>query len=394
MINPAKDKKKCSACGACINVCHHKAITMSEDEYGFMIPIVDTSKCINCNLCDKVCPMNTPPSNKPIIAYAAAWKNKDIIKSASGGMFAAFASYIIQQKGVVFGCVLENINGKQTPIIKSAHSLKDLQSMFGSKYVQANTLNTYTEAKELLLKNIQVLYSGTPCQIAGLKSFLKKDYSNLITIDLICHGTPNAKMFQAYLTHTEEKEKISIKGFTFRDKSKGWGSYYYKYYFLDTKQQLNSKVKKYTSSIYYRLFLASAIFRDSCYYCPYATQKRVSDITIGDFWGIEKEYPELITKKSGIFNIADGISCILINSEKGKLIWNSIESTTINTSIEINKILKYNHQLVNPSSIYPFRQIYLDSFKAGGYPQLIKKFYEKEWKSIIRMYLFNWNLIT
>jgi len=197
-------------------------------------------------------------------------------------------------------------------------------------------------------------------------------------------------MFQSYLTYIEEKEKISIKSFTFRDKSKGWGSYYYKYYFLDTKQQLNSKVKKYTSSIYYRLFLASAIFRDSCYYCPYATQKRVSDITIGDFWGIEKEHPELIREKGGIFNIADGVSCILINSEKGKLFWNCMESTTINTTIDINEIIKYNHQLVNPSSLYPFRQIYLDSFKAGAYSQLVKTFYRKEWKSIIKTILLGW----
>lgn len=390
MINPIKDKEKCCACGACINVCHHKAITMGEDEHGFIIPIVNTSKCTSCNLCDKVCPMNAPILNEPIITYAAAWKNQNIIKSASGGIFAALATHIIQQKGVIFGCVLENIKGTPTPIIRSAHNLKDLQSMLGSKYVQASTLNTYTEVKELLQKDIQVLYSGTPCQIAGLKSFLRKEYSNLITIDLICHGTPSAKLFQSYLTYIEKKEKISIKNFIFRDKSKGWGSFYYKYYFLTPKQQLKCKVKKYTNSIYYRLFLASAIYRDSCYYCPFANVKRVSDITIGDFWGIEKEYPELNTINGGIFNFAKGVSCVLINTEKGKLFWDNTKSTIISVPTDINKISKYNHQLTSPSPEYPLRQIYLDSFKTGGYPHLVNTFYKKEWKTIIRSYLLGW----
>lgn len=364
---------------------------MSEDEYGFMLPIVDISKCVNCGLCEKICPMNiiTPP-NTPMAVFASSWNSQDITKSASGGVFAALASYIIHKKGIVFGCALENIKGKHTPIIKSACNLKDLQSLLGSKYIQADTLNTYSEVKELLKKNIQVLYSGTPCQIAGLKHFLRRNYDNLITVDLICHGTPNAKMFQSYISYLENKKQRAVKDFIFRDKSKGWGNFYYRYSFLNKRKKLKIIVKKYTSSVYYRLFLSSAIYRDSCYYCPYATLKRISDITIGDFWGIEKEYPELDISKGGNFNFKKGISCVSINTKKGSFVWNEIQSIITSIPVDINKVIKYNHQLEYPSPLNPLRQIYLDAFKSGGYSSLVKIFYKKEWRSILRMYLFGW----
>lgn len=391
MIDPIKDKTKCCACGACINICHHNAITMSEDEYGFMLPTVDVSKCVDCGLCEKVCPMNiTTPPNKPIVAYASSWNSQNIVKSASGGVFAALASYIIQKKGIVFGCTLENIKDKHTPIIKSVCNLEDLQSLLGSKYVQADTLNTYNEVKELLNKNFRVLYSGTPCQIAGLKRFLRRDYDNLITVDLICHGTPNMKMFQSYISYIENKEQGAVKDFVFRDKSKGWGTFYYRYSFLTKKNKLKIIIREYTSSVYYRLFLSSAIYRDSCYYCPYATLKRISDITIGDFWGIEKEYPELDISKGGKLNFKKGISCVFINTERGSRVWSEIQSMVSSIPVDIDKIVKYNHQLETPSSLPPLRQIYLDAFKSGGYSSLVKIFYKEEWKSILRMYLFGW----
>lgn len=380
MISEIVSKKLCTGCGACVNICNHNAIKITEDKYGFLTPVIELSKCINCGLCDKVCPINSSKLSSPIEVYAAKWNSPNIKKCASGGMFGVMATEVIQQNGIVFGCSLKNNLGEFYPIIKSVSNLKDLHFLFGSKYIQSDTLVTYTEVRNLLKENRLILFSGTPCQIAGLKGFLKnKDYPNLITIDIICHGTPNAKIFQSYISYIEKKRNIKIIDYVFRDKKQGWGNYYYNYTYVDKYSRIKHKTKKYTHSIYYKLFISSAINRDSCYKCKFATSKRVSDITIGDFWGIMKEYPEFVKDKSMLSN---GISCILVNSKKGKLFWDQIKNNCTYYNVEYNNIIKHNHQLMYPSKVNCYRKDYLNSFVNGGYNKMVITYYSKEWKSI------------
>lgn len=386
MIDIIVSQKKCTACGACLNICAHNAIKMTEDKYGYLIPYVDTNKCIECGLCVKICPINSAKKFNPIKTYGASWDNNNITKCASGGIFGSMATYIIQQGGIAFGCSLKNFNGEISPIIRSVNNTIDLQLLLGSKYIQSNTLNTFNEVKKLLKEGKTVLYSGTPCQIAGLKCFLRnKEYPNLITIDFICHGTPNARIFQSYINYLEEKNKIKIEDYKFRDKTKGWGKFYYSYTFRTQSGKIKKSVRKFTTSIYYRLFLSSTIYRDSCYSCQFANPQRVSDITIGDFWGIEKEYNHLISNKS-LFN--KGISCVIINTNKGLSFWENTKASFTYFPAEYDKIIKYNHQLKNPSQPNNNRQDYLNSFVKGGYKGIVSSFYKKEWISLIKELIF------
>lgn len=386
MINPILDKKKCCACSACVQICKHNAIVMAEDEYGFVYPIIDQSLCVDCGLCEKVCPMNNNFTQTPIETFACAWKNNDIVNCASGGVFSCTASHIISQEGVAFGCILKNIEEKKIVQIESAHDFSKLQQMQGSKYVQADVKNTFQEAKRTLDNGTLVLYSGTPCQIAGLKNYLRRDYENLYTIDLICHGVPNAKIFQSYIAYLEKQKKQKIVDFKFRDKKKKWGIYCYHYCYNKGKTMKHS-YKDYTRSIYYTLFLSSAIHRDSCYSCPFAKKERTGDITIGDCWGVEKEHPEWDSLNGGDIDFTKGVSCVLINTPKGKKLWELIKNDIIHHPMEFEKISKYNHQLLSPSRLHPHRTTYLEHFKKEGYKGLIKSYYFKEYKSIIKTFL-------
>ena len=220
--NLFENKKDCCACGACLNICPKEAISLKQDEYGFLYPEIDEYLCIRCELCKKVCAFqNVEEDNVPISTFAAISKNRNQAKnSASGGIFAAIAQYVINNNGIVYGAAFDDSwNVKHIGI----EHIEDLIKLQGSKYTQSNTDTTFIEVKKMLALGKQVLYSGTPCQIAGLKKYLGKDYTNLITIDIICHGVPSNKMFKDYLSYLEAKNNAKIQNFKFRDKKTGWG---------------------------------------------------------------------------------------------------------------------------------------------------------------------------
>ncbi|MBE6149304.1 MAG: 4Fe-4S dicluster domain-containing protein [Firmicutes bacterium] len=370
------DKEKCCGCGACANICPKNAICMVEDEYGFVYPQIDETKCIKCGLCSKVCAYN---EQKKMIesqeSYMAVSKNEEIlINSASGGVFFSIAKNIIEKKGVVFGCSMENdVDGNMEPCHVKVTDINGLKKLQGSKYVQSNIKQIYKEVKQELINNKFVLFSGTPCQVSALKSYLGKlDQEKLYTIDLICHGVPSSRMFKDYIKYLEHKNKIKITGFKFRDKSKGWGLFA-KISFIKGNKKVE-KIFPCISSSFYQLFLDSLIYRKNCYSCPFAGNNRIGDITIGDYWGIEQEHAEYFKKYK--LNSAKGISCAIINNTKGKKLIDEFSQGLLILESEFEKIQMHNKQLNKPSEYNSNRELVLKLYKNNGYGS-VDKWYKK-----------------
>lgn len=380
MIQLYKEYKDCCGCGACEQICPHHAISLNANSEGFIFPQINTALCTNCGVCIKTCNFEKAIINTPQKVIAASWNSWQIKNSASGGLFATMAKYILMNKGIVYGCSMEK-KEKLTPFIRRIKDINEIILLQGSKYVQSFVGESYIDVRDNLKKGKIVLYSGTPCQIAGLYGFLQgKSYKNLTTIDIICHGVPSAKMFQEYIAYLENKKHINIHDFKFRTKTKGWGLYYY-YYYTNKQGKEKQYINHYTSSIYYRMFLEGAIYRESCYNCPFARKERVADITIGDCWGIEKEYPNLLTENGGVFDSHKGISLVLLNTSKGYNLFNQLTDIE-KKDIALDNIARYNQQLNHPSILPSYRKAYLQCFKKDGYKAL-QKLYLKDNKKVL-----------
>lgn len=363
------DKKQCCGCSSCANVCPKNAINMQEDEYGFLYPSIDNERCIRCGLCVKRCGFqNDNQLNEPRATYAATTCNTDIKQSSSGGVFASLATSIINDGGVVFGCSLELIDGILTPIHKPVNSLAQLGDLLGSKYIQSYIGDSYKNARAYLEKGTIVLFCGTPCQIDGLKNYLSKSYSNLLLVELVCHGVPSARMFQSYISVLSNNLHGAIKYFNFRDKEFGWDPC------ASATVIHGRRVKKVKihagQSSYFNLFLNSAICRDSCYSCKYASQKRASDITIGDYWGIEKEHPNLLIRNGGTIDTKKGVSFMIINTANGQKYFDQYKSGLIIYDSDYEKASKRNDQLVHPIIEHNLR------------PEILTLFAQEGWKAV------------
>lgn len=336
-INSIGIKKKCTGCRMCEQICPKGAIKISENKEGFLEPIVDKKKCINCGLCLRRCPQHNDIINRnvPIKCYAAKNKNKiELINGSSGSIFAIIANYVLESNGEVYGATFQKDLKVKTTM---ANDKEKLNELMGSKYIQSDTNSTFKQVKLSLEKNVLVLYVGTPCQIAGLKSFLNKEYENLITIDLVCHGVPSNKLFQKYIQSIEKKFNSKIEQYYFRNKEKnGWG--------LNIKIKFENGKTKYSKANldpYFKTFLDGKTYREVCYNCKYANLNRVGDITLADFWGIEKEHPD--------FNSDLGASAVLINSKKGKDIFEEVRNNLFTKETNISKIIKENRNLTMPT---------------------------------------------
>lgn len=369
-------KEKCCGCGACMNACPQKAISMQEDEYGFLYPQIDTNACIKCGACKRVCNFQyKTEENAPIQTFAACAKSEGVLKkSASGGAFSVLAIAILSKGGVVFGAAFDKTWRVCHIGIGSVEKLYKLQ---GSKYVQSNVGTTYQQVKRMLKEGRTVLYSGTPCQIAGLYGYLGKNDPNLLTVDLICHGVPNQRMFLDYLKTFGE-----IEYFTFRDKSLGWG--------INGGVMIKGKKKKQkiwqSTSAYLYYFSQGFIYRESCYQCKYACQHRPSDITVGDYWGIEKQHPDHLGKNG--FDTKKGISVIIANTEKGA---EAIRECTQYIDLKesaFEKAAAGNAQLIRPTVKKPQRQEILDLYAKHGWGAVAERFKKnmgiKRYKSVIK----------
>lgn len=341
-----KDKKDCCGCNACAQRCPKQCITMQSDNEGFLYPVVDTSSCINCGLCEKVCPIiNQNEPQKPVKVFAAYNKNEEIrLQSSSGGIFTLLAEETIKKGGVVFGVRFDN---EWMPVFDYTEAIDGIAPFRGSKYAQATVGTAYKDAETFLKSGREVLFTGTPCQIAGLKKYLRKEYDNLLAVDIICHGVPSPKVWKMYLKETsckliqsspndESKEyKSYITDIAFRNKSTGWKNFSF-------LLKLNSPAKKedkttifselFYKNSYMRAFLNDTILRPSCYSCPAKQSKSHSDITIADFWGIDKIDPS--------FDDDKGCGLIFINTTKGDSIYNKLD--IISKEKEFDEAVLYN----------------------------------------------------
>ena len=317
--------------------------------------------------------------------YVAVSNDKhQIKKSASGGIFAALATYLLSLGGVVYGASLKHENGKFVVFHREVTSIKALHELQGSKYVQSDIGNCFKEIRNHLSSNRIVLFSGTPCgtpcQCAGLKAFLRKDYSNLFLVDIICHGVPNQQFFNDYIDFEFSKLR-GIKHFLFRDKSKGWelrGRIDY--------DKNKSKTIVAGSSSYYSLFLDAQIYRENCYSCKYANDHRPGDLTIGDYWGIQNEHPELIGEK---FNIKDGISCIISNTDKGEHLLAEVKEYITLEKSTYEKVARRNAQLCHPSVLGRYRSKIFKLYKDKGYKAVNIFFLKTYTLQILIHYVFN-----
>ena len=330
---------KCTGCRMCVQICPVKAIDMKENEEGFLEPIINKEKCIKCSLCFKRCPQlnDVEILEKNDRPQVLAVKNKNIEeqkKSSSGGIFSVLARYVLENNGAVYGaCFDEEFKLKHIRIDKQ----ESLYKLRGSKYLQSNIKNTFELVKNDLNNGVKVLYVGTPCQIAGLKNYLGKDYEDLLLIDLVCHGVPSQKLFDKYLTWLKKKNNSSIIEYEFRSKEKkSWG--------LNLKVKFKSGKERYIPANldpYYKAFLNGSTYRECCYNCKYAKIERVGDITIADYWGIEKEHPDFYDK--------NGVSAVIINTNAGFKAFENIKDEVEYRDSEIEKIIAKNKNLQEPT---------------------------------------------
>jgi len=379
-------KQMCCGCEACVSVCTKQAISMKSDDYGFIYPSIDEKLCIYCGICKKVCAFQTiVEENEPKGCYAACNKNEiQLSISSSGGAFSAIATDFLENGGVVFGATLEKecnntTDGEMKLVPKhvAIHELKDMVKLQGSKYVQSYIRDTYKEAKKYLLEGRRVLFSGTPCQIAGLKTFLYKKYENLLTVDIICHGVPNADFFKAYLSLLEKKMGGKIVDFKFRDKTKGWESMIGKVTVQMKWGGVKTKTVYVDESSYYNLFLKGLIHRESCYECKYACRNRPADITIGDYWGIQHEHSEILSDTKGPYSVEKGISCIVVNTTDGIKWINKNRSRLHLVESKFEKIGYKNGNLYHPCTKPQIREKVMDIYSKQGYVGVDKFFYKK-----------------
>ena len=324
------NKKLCSGCGACCNICPKQCISMDADKEGFLYPVIDNTKCIGCGKCRKICPVNNVyHGNSEGTAYACINLSDTVREqSSSGGVFTLLAEYIINNSGVVFGAAFDDNKSICHIMVDNKN---DLSKLRGSKYIQSRIGNTYRQVKEQLINNQMVLFSGTPCQISGLKAFLGKEYENLYLQDLICHGVPSAKVWDTYLKYMEIKNsaKIINNNISFRNKANGW-------YKFSIAIPMDNKLYKCEcrDDPFMKSFLNDICLRESCYCCHSKSLERQSDITLADFWGIDKI-------DMGMFD-DNGTSLVFVNSEKGKRLFDEISDYMKIKEVDIHEAVKYN----------------------------------------------------
>lgn len=384
------ESKLCCGCGACIAKCPTSAISFVMDDYGFKFPQINKSACIDCGSCFKCCNYQIQPKLEKQEVFSAQTKIDWLLDtSASGGVVSTMAKKFISSDGVVYGCEMKRVGEIfEFPIVRIAE-VKDIVRIQGSKYVQSDSCESYRLVERDLRAGINVLYTGTPCQIAALKGYLGNvEQSKLYTIDIICHGVPNSKMLNEYL-HTFEKNNYKVEKFSFRDKKYSWG--------LKGKVQLQTlnrkKIKRIQPQLssYYNMFLEGEIYRDSCYSCKFANLNRPGDITVGDFWGFEKEHAELLKKNGGKIDEKNGVSCVLINSTKGKKLFDVVEENFHIFSSTIDKVAKLNTQLTFSSNMPDSRRKIMELYKDGGYAEINKYYFQRLG---IKKYLFYlWNCV-
>lgn len=358
----------CTGCYSCINICPNSCITMKQAETGFFVPEINQSMCVNCGQCEKVCPViHMPEVSTKTTAYAIKNRNEAIrIESTSGGVFSLLAEYVLKREGVVFGAAYNSGFSVQHIAVSDWNEISLLR---GAKYVQSMIGACLLEVKKELISGRMVLFSGTPCQCAGLKSFLGKKYDNLITVDMICHGIPSPKVWQAYIDYRSKIENEGKRPFkiNMRSKSSGWSYYGYSTMF----DYGNGKVSciRNSQDLFMKAFIGNICLRSSCSDCMMKGIERCTDFTLGDYWGIWNQYPKFDDNK--------GTSAVFVHSQRGREILNQLKPKIDCLKVDIKDAYRENRSLIDSSGMHTGRKEFLMQVKSDNFADLINQYFSE-----------------
>lgn len=382
-----KAKEECCGCQACAQICPKSCVTMQPDEEGFLYPIVDTTACIQCGLCERVCPElhSTRSGEIAPIAYAAYNRDeKTRMESSSGGVFTLLAEQVLNQNGVIYGVAMEH-----SYVLHIRVDQKDgLKQLRGSKYVQSDTSGIYLQVKRDLDDRHLVLFTGTPCQIEGLKGFLRREYENLICMDFICHGVPAPKVWEKYVSLREKTSGARIERVNFRHKKYGWEMFSMMIHF-ENKTAYHSKRK---NDLYMRTFMSDICLRPSCYHCSFKKRSRVADITVADFWGIDEACPDMNDEK--------GISMVVLHSRKGERLFELISKDMIWRKVDVESAICSNLAMIRSSKMPENRQEFMKRIQTEPIEDLVPQFTRKpinlkaEVKSFVKVAMYRIGLLS
>lgn len=339
------EPKNCTGCMACKNICTKQAISMTEDSLGCLIPKIDEERCIACGLCQKICPAIHQPLKKSAKSAYAVWsKNEqDVSYSSSGGAAAVFTRAVLERGGIVCGCTVMDGSAQHVCI----DNIAEIEKLRGSKYVQSYIGDCYKQIKAYLNKNREVLFIGTPCQVAGLNAYLRKQYPMLTTVDIICHGTPPLSYLKEHLS----EKAPGFDRFSFR------GVFDFKLTAYRGEQILYQHDRR--EDMYFAAFLDAMIYRDCCYTCQYARSERVSDLTVGDFWGIDRD--------SMMHPYSGKISVVLPNTEKGMAFFVACQGNLVWEERTLEEAVMGNGNLCRPSRLHPERKKFTERYPQLGF---------------------------
>ncbi len=360
-------KDRCTGCGACKAICPKGAITFLPDEEGFPSPVLDTDNCVRCGQCEKVCPALHLPETQPVLsAYAAQLLDREALKdSTSGGLFTALSREIFRRGGVVYGCVWDK---EYNAVFRKAENEEEMKPMRGSKYVWSWAGDTYPEIKGYLEQGRTVLFVGTPCQAAGLKNYLHKKYDKLYLVVFFCGGAPSPKAFHAYLKTITKDVPMEKLNFKLRDKEKYGVGVNISY------EGKNGRVhQNYVRNPYFFSYHTKVFHRRPCYHCQFRQDQRFDDLTIGDYWGVKAFHTE--------FDIRAGVSALLVDSEKGAALLESVKKDLQLSPTRVEDIAAGNNLSLNGKKkefrIPPYRKAFFELMETKG------------WKAAERKYLYN-----
>jgi coenzyme F420-reducing hydrogenase beta subunit len=356
-----KRKEDCVGCYGCENICPAECIIMAKDSEGFTYPKVNYDECIKCGKCIEVCPgINRKSVKNDLEAYACINKDETTrLQSSSGGIFTILAEKVIREQGVVFGAAFDEEFELKHCYVETQESIGKLR---GSKYLQSQMGDTYKQAMIFLDLGRNVLFSGTPCQIGGLKSYLGKSYGNLLCVDIICHGVPSPDVWEKYKKFREKAAGSSAKSVSFRLKNEGWKRFSMAFLF----ENRTDYRKNLENDLYMKTFLKDICLRPSCYECKFKTLNRQSDITLADFWGIENIIPELDDDK--------GTSLIFVNSVLGNGVFKSINECIECAKVDINEAVSYNLAAIKSAELNLKRESFFKDLPEMEFDQLVKEY--------------------
>ncbi len=360
-----KSKEKCCGCGGCAAVCPRSCIQMQEDETGFVYPAVDQGKCIDCHLCQQNCPMqcSVPEVHWSRKAYAAyATDENQRFQGSSGGLFGIAAAEVIQSGGIVFGAAFDSC---LRLTMTSAETAEGLKRLYKSKYLQSDCQSAYPRIQAELMEGRLVLVCATPCQIAAIKAYLRREYENLLTIDFFCHGVPSQSFFNQCRAWVEKKKAIKILDYSFRTKRLNGATPHYYTITYEKGGVRKEKTALYLFSPFYLAFQKYLSLRDSCYACPFASGNRCADITIGDFHSIEKY-------SSGI-NRFDGISAVVLNTEEGAAFFERVKKDLKYTAMDYDMLVKSGEFFPGPTRIPDERALFLSDLREKPLEYVLRK---------------------